>query len=68
MIWDLVLKGAIVLASNVVGAGEIPSALHLASKLLDAATKSDPQTEAKNGWADILSTAVTAIAVVGALV
>jgi hypothetical protein len=68
MIWDLVLKGAIVLASNVVGAGEIPSAFHLATKLIDVATKSDPQTEAENGWADILSTAVTAIAVVNALV
>lgn len=68
MIWDLVLKGAFVLASNVVGAGEIPSALHLATKLIDVATKRDPQTEAKNGWADILSTAVTAIAVVSALI
>jgi hypothetical protein len=68
MIWDLVLKGAIVLASNIIGAGEIPSALHLATKLIDVANKSDPQTEAKNGWADILSTAVTAIAVISALV
>ena len=68
MIWDLVLKGAIALASNVAGAGEIPGALHLATKLIDVATESDPQTEAKNGWADILSTAVTAIAVISALV
>jgi hypothetical protein len=42
--------------------------LHLATKLIDVATKSDPQTEAKNGWADILSTPVTAIVVVSALV
>ena len=68
MIWDVILKGAIVLASNVVGAGEIPSALHLVTKLIDVATKSHPQIEAKSGWADILSTAVTAIAVVSALV
>jgi len=47
MIWDLILKGALVLASNVVGAEEIPSALHLATKLIDVATKGDPQTEAK---------------------
>ena len=55
MVWNLDLKGAIVLACNVAGVGVIPAALHVVDVPAKILAADDPQVEAKNGVSQILS-------------
>jgi hypothetical protein len=51
MLWNLDLKGVVVLACNVAGIGVIPAALNVVAVLVSIVTivgADDPQTEAKN--------------------
>jgi hypothetical protein len=73
MLWNLNLKGVVVLACNVAGIGVIPAALNVVGVLVSIVTiigADDPQTEAKKvvkDWAmnkiadRIVSAAVGAI-------
>jgi len=70
MVWNLDLKGAIVLACNVAGVGVIPTVIHVVVVLSKILAADDPQVEATNAvkdWAINKIADRVATTVIGAL-